>query len=63
MVLVALVFIAALTIASVQDQTIQWIGARAPTIKRWGGYVLIAVGIWFFLLAAFAETLAEVFPV
>jgi hypothetical protein len=37
--------------------------AGAATVKRWGGQVLIAVGVWLLLLAFFADTFARVTPV
>lgn len=39
------------------------IGASAPTVKRWGGYVLVIVGLWFVALGVFADVFARVFPV
>lgn len=35
----------------------------APTVKRWGGYVLIVVGAWFIALGVFADFFARVVPV
>lgn len=62
-VLAALVFAAALTISLVEQQTVDRIRAQAPSVKRWGGGILVAVGAWLILLAIFADFSAELFPV
>lgn len=38
-------------------------GANVATIKRWGGWILITVGVWLLALAVFSEFFARVFPV
>lgn len=62
-VLVVLLFAAALTIAVAQEQVTDRLRAGAPTVKRWGGHVLIAVGAWLVVLAVFADSFATTFPV
>lgn len=62
-VIVVLLFAAAASVASAQERTVQRLEASAPAIKRWGGAVLIVVGVWFILLAVFADVFARVFPV
>jgi len=62
-VLVALLFAAALGVAIAQQELTAQLKTSAATIKRWGGHVLIAVGVWLLALAAFADTFARVFPV
>ncbi len=62
-VIVALMFTAAFTVSRAQDATVDRIQDAAPTIKRWGGAVLIAVGVWFVTLAVFADFFARIFPV
>lgn len=62
-VLVGLVFAAAFSVAKAQDQTIQRIRTQAPTVKKWGGWIVTVVGVWFLILAAFADFFAEIFPV
>ena len=37
--------------------------ATGQQVKRWGGVVLVLVGLWVLALALFAEEFAEVFPV
>jgi hypothetical protein len=34
----------------------------APTVKRWGGRLLVVVGTWFVALGVFAEIFADTFP-
>lgn len=62
-VLALLVFIFALVVARAQEATVQAIRARVGQVKRYGGYVLIAVGAWTLALAAFADFFARLFPV
>lgn len=62
-VLVVLLFAAALTVAVAQEQLTARLRAGAPTVKRWGGNMLIAVGLWLVGLAVFVDTFARVFPV
>lgn len=61
--LVGLVFVAAFSIAGAEERTIDRIKAQAPTVKRWGGGLLIAVGTWFLVLAVFADFFEDIFPV
>ncbi len=63
LVLVGLVFIAAFSVTRAENATLERIKVQAPTVKRWGGRILVAVGVWFLLLAIFAEFFADVFPV
>lgn len=63
LVLVVLLFAAALVLASAHEEFGERLRVGAPTVKRWGGHVLIAVGVWLIVLAAFAGTFARVFPV
>ncbi len=62
-VLVLLLFGAALGVAVAQERLVERVQASAPTIKRWGGLVLLAVGAWFIALGIFATTFAGLFPV
>jgi hypothetical protein len=58
-VLAALLFTAAFTVSRAQQSTLVRIQANAPAVKRWGGGVLIAVGVWFISLALFADFFAQ----
>jgi hypothetical protein len=62
-VLVALAFAAALTVAVAHERVATRITVAAPVIKRWGGVVLVVVGLWFVALGVFAGTFADIFPV
>jgi cytochrome c biogenesis protein CcdA len=63
LVMVGLLFTAAFTVARAEEATVERIKAQAAKVKQWGGYLLIAVGVWFLALALFAEFFADVFPV
>lgn len=62
-VLILLVFGAAFGVAGAQDQTVERLKAEAPRVKKWGGWILTVVGVWFLVLAAFADFFAGIFPV
>lgn len=59
----ALLFAAALAVTGAREKVADRLQAGAPTVKRWGGHVLIVVGVWLIALAAFVGTFARVFPV
>lgn len=63
MVLVGLLFLAAFVVAGAEERTVERLQARAPQVKRWGGWVLVAVGLWFIVLAVFADFFTGLFPV
>jgi len=62
-VVVLLLFGAAVGVALLQDRLVARVQASAPTVKRWGGRVLIVLGLWFVALGAFSSVLEEWFPV
>jgi cytochrome c biogenesis protein CcdA len=62
-VLVGLLFTAAFTVSRAQQSTVERIQASAPAVKKWGGAVLVAVGLWFISLAVFADFFAQYFTV
>jgi TRAP-type C4-dicarboxylate transport system permease large subunit len=61
--IVLLAFAAAFAVALAKERVTERIRAGAPAIKRWGGYVLVLVGVWFIALGVFADLFARVFPV
>lgn len=61
--IVALMFTLARAIAGAQERAIASLRAAAPSVKRWGGWILVAVGAWFVLLGIFADFFADVFAV
>jgi hypothetical protein len=56
-------FTLALALAAAQERAAEAMRAGAPAIKRWGGRVLILVGVWFIILGVFADFFADVFTV
>ena len=62
-VLVLLMFALATALALAQERTVVSMWEGAPAVKRWGGGILVAVGLWFIALSAFADFFARVFPV
>lgn len=56
-------FTLALSLATAQERTVTAMQVGAPTVKRWGGRILVLVGTWFILLATFADFFARIFPV
>lgn len=61
--MIALMFTLAAVIASAGERVGAAMRASTPTVKRWGGRILLLVGAWFLVLAAFARFFARVFPV
>ncbi len=60
---VLLIFALSYTMGTAQEGVAERLRAGAPTVKRWGGYILLTVGIWFVVLGAFATFFSEIFPV
>lgn len=50
-------------IALAQEQVVSALRARTQTVKRWGGYILIMVGIWLWALTLWADFFTSIFPV
>jgi len=61
--IVLLAFGAAAVVSWAKQGTVQRIGASAPTVKRWGGVVLVVLGAWFIATGVFAKSFARLFPV
>lgn len=61
--LVVLMFTLALALAAAQERTAEVLRAGAPAVKRWGGRILILIGIWFVVLGVFADELSGLFSV
>ncbi len=61
--MILLVFTLALLLAAGQDRVARTLEESAPALKRWGGRILVLVGLWLLALAVFADFFAEVFPV
>lgn len=56
-------FTLAVLLATARERLVETIKDGAPTIKGWGGRILIAVGAWFISLGIFADYFSELFPV
>lgn len=61
--MVVLMFVLAVVIGTAQDEFTSRLRAEAPRIKRWGGIVLIVVGLWSVAIGIWANYFATVFPV
>ena len=48
--IVVLFFALATAIATAQENFVNALNASTRQVKRWGGYILIAVGTWFLIL-------------
>jgi len=53
----------AVGIAIAQEQVVSTLRAHTAQVKRWGGYILMTVGVWLLMLAIFADFFARIFPV
>ncbi len=60
---VLLIFTLSLLIASAQERVITFIRAHLNDVRRWGGWILVGVGVWFIVLSIFADLFAKIFPV
>lgn len=56
-------FSLAVLLATARERLVDTIAEGAPTIKAWGGRILILVGAWFVTLAVFADHFSDLFPV
>ena len=63
LVIVVLMFTLALAVVTARQRLVDALRANVVRVKRWGGWVLAAVGVWLLALAVFADFFATVFPV
>lgn len=56
-------FALAVVIGTAQDEFTSRLRAEAPRIKRWGGVVLMVVGLWLVAIGVWANFFATLFPV
>jgi hypothetical protein len=61
--LVVLMFALSLAVATAQEVVTRMADVGAPIVKRWGGRILIGVGLWLVVLALGANVLTRFFPV
>jgi putative Mn2+ efflux pump MntP len=53
----------AAAIAAAQERLVGTMRAGVAQVKQWGGIILIVVGVWFLILAIWADFFARIFPV
>jgi len=58
-----LMFLLSSIIAFAQERVVDTLRASLVEVKKWGGRILILVGLWLIVLAIFAETFANIFRV
>lgn len=58
-----LIFALSYAVGTARESVVERLKAGAPTVKRWGGYILLTVGVWFVALGAFAVFFSDIFPV
>ncbi len=63
LVIVLLLFGLAAAVASAQERVVTTLQASVTQVKRWGGWVLIGIGLWTLALAIWANEFARIFPV
>lgn len=57
-----LIFGAAMGVAVWQEAAVERLRAVTPDIKRWGGWVLLAVGAWLIAPSVWSDLFARLFP-
>ena len=58
-----LMFMLSFAIAFAQERMLDTLRTGVVQIKKWGGRVLVLVGLWLITLAVFADALSRIFPV
>ncbi|MER3401667.1 MAG: hypothetical protein C4313_11250 [Thermoflexus sp.] len=62
-VLVLLLFTLSVAIATAQEEIVRTVHAHLRDVRRWGGWILIGIGLWLLTLAILAPFFARIFPV
>lgn len=57
-----LAFALALAVSLAQERLLRRLRASAPAVKRWGGRILVLVGVWLLVLAIFADFFVHMLP-
>lgn len=63
MTIVLLMIGVAVVVTSAREQTIRSLRLATVNARRFGGVLLVGVGLWFIALAVWADFFAGVFPV
>lgn len=58
-----LIFGLAFAIGMAKSEFVTRLRAGAPQVKRWGGIILIIVGLWSLTIGIWADFFAQFFPV
>jgi len=58
-----LMFALSLLTATAQEHIVGAMRANVTQVKRWGGAILMLIGLWLIILAIWANTFAQIFPV
>lgn len=61
--IVLLIFGLAIAIGTAQNELVAKLRAEAQQVKRWGGVILIIVGLWTVAIGIWAEFFSQFFPV
>lgn len=56
-------FTLAFVLAAAQERTAEAMRTGAPAIKRWGGRILVLIGLWLIILGVFADFFSGIFAV
>ena len=62
-VIVMLMFALSLGIATAQERFVGTLREKVFFVKKWGGYILILVGLWLIMLSIWTTFFVSVFPV
>lgn len=58
----ALMFLLAFAIALAQENLVARLRVRAGRIKKWGGRIMVLVGMWLIILAIWADFFGQLLP-
>lgn len=61
--IVLLLFGLAIAIGLAQDELIAKLRAETSHVKRWGGVILMVVGVWTITISIWARFFSQFFPV
>lgn len=62
-VIVLLIFGLAFAIGMAKSEFVARLRTSGPRVKRWGGIILIIVGLWSITIGIWADFFAQFFPV